>query len=88
MRRPNRFGLFDMLGNVDELVNDWFDPNYYRSSASQDPPGPLRGTGQVARGGSWYDDPKAIRLSYRSENVQNLREDIFGFRCVCEAVNP
>ena len=42
-KRANSFGLFDMLGNVSEWVNDWYDENYYQNSPSQDPKGPASG---------------------------------------------
>jgi formylglycine-generating enzyme required for sulfatase activity len=51
-KRPNAFGMYDMLGNTWEWVNDWFGPNYYRNSPSQDPTGPGGGQFRIVRGGS------------------------------------
>lgn len=68
---PNEMNLYDMSGNVDEWIQDYW---YTYSSASQtDPTGPESGTSHVYRGGSWYGGPTASRVScrmYRSETFQ------------------
>lgn len=78
----NGYGLLDVIGNVWEWVNDWYDPNYYQSSPSQDPPGPAMGDHKVLRGGSWIVDPKLLRVSDRYSLQPDARSDFFGFRCV------
>jgi formylglycine-generating enzyme required for sulfatase activity len=65
-KRPNGFGLYDVLGNVWEWVNDWYDENYYKNSPSQDPSGPARGPMRVWRGGSWSTRPRDVRVSFRA----------------------
>src|ERR1019366_6872059 len=65
-KRANGFGLYDVLGNVTEWVNDWYDEKYYQISPSQDPTGPTSGTLHVLRGGSWYNAPGVIRASRRN----------------------
>jgi formylglycine-generating enzyme required for sulfatase activity len=37
---PNGYGLYDVAGNVNEMVADWFDETYYASSPRVDPTGP------------------------------------------------
>jgi len=51
--RPNKWGLFDMHGNVFQWVADWYDQNYYKTSPKDDPTGPAAGTGKVMRGGDY-----------------------------------
>lgn len=83
-KRPNAFGLYDMLGNESEWVNDLFDFNYYQNSPSKDPTGPASGHIRVLRGGSWSDRPEYERVSARSDDP-GIIFDTFGFRCGGEA---
>jgi formylglycine-generating enzyme required for sulfatase activity len=87
-KRANGFGLFDVLGNVWEWVNDWYDEKYYQNSPSQDPPGPTSGQMRVLRGASWYDDARNVRVSHRHWNNPTHWNSIRGFRCGGEVVNP
>jgi formylglycine-generating enzyme required for sulfatase activity len=53
-KRPNAFGLHDMLGNAWEYVSDWYAPGPGTAELQIDPTGPPTGTGRVLRGGCWY----------------------------------
>lgn len=59
----NRWGIFDLHGNAEEWVADWFAP--LSPGRFQDPPGPESGTLRVARGGSWLSDPAALTVDAR-----------------------
>ena len=50
---PSELGLYDLIGNVWECCQDWFDPGYYADSPGTDPAGPFDGRLKVVRGGSW-----------------------------------
>jgi eukaryotic-like serine/threonine-protein kinase len=82
-KAPNGFGLYDMLGNASEWVNDWWGANYYQNSPSQDPPGQATGDWfRVLRGGDWYSKEKWVRVSTRDGvSISGVNESI-GFRCV------
>jgi serine/threonine-protein kinase len=88
-KRANGFGLYDVLGNVLEWVNDWYDQNYYQNSPSQDPTGPASGQWRVLRGGSWLYDPWSVRVSLRYGYLPAFRNFSYvGFRCGGEVAGP
>ena len=76
------YGALDMIGNVLQWTEDWYDGGYYTTSPAQDPQGPPSGTERVLRGGSWYfSDSFYFRASFRTSLDPLYRYDYFGFRC-------
>ena len=50
LKRPNGFGLYDMIGNVEEIVQDWFGE--YPGGTVVDPTGPSSSPSIIAAGPS------------------------------------
>jgi formylglycine-generating enzyme required for sulfatase activity len=87
-KHPNGFGLYDILGNVWEWVNDWYDQNYYQSSPSQDPSGAPSGQFCVLRGSSCHGGPRYVRVSPRDGYNPGYGDNDIGFRCGGEVFAP
>lgn len=81
--RPNKFGLYDMGGNVGEWVEDCYHNSYRgapRDGSSVRTCIPRFQNGRVMRGGGWNAIPDWVRSASRDIEVPSLRADSFGFR--------
>lgn len=79
---PNKLGIYDMSGNVNEWCGDWYE--HYDKKSLINPQGPKQGVCKVTRGGSWMTEPKCCRNSYRDYcSPMNHYPDL-GFRLVLE----
>jgi len=80
-KKPNQYGLYDMLGNVREWTADWFDAGYYARSEPKNPPGPTAGTRRVERGGAFFLFKEGVNATIRYNHPAEFRLYFLGFRC-------
>lgn len=77
--RANPWGLYDMYGNVDEWVEDWYGP--LPDEAAVDPTGPAAGTEKIRRGGSFKYSARC-NSTFQSPTKPDHRSSDTGFRIV------
>ena len=83
---PNRWGLYDMHGNVWEWCQDYWHGNY--NGAPPDGSAWVDGGDadlRVVRGGSWFTLPESCRSACRNYFSPGDRYSDFGFRVSCSA---
>ena len=78
------YGVLDSEGSMWEFCEDWWDPDYYKSSPQKDPTGPKTGRARVVRGGSWDSRWVVLSASRRNFAYTGYREGDFGFRCASD----
>jgi formylglycine-generating enzyme required for sulfatase activity len=85
----NPIGLYDMIGNVWEWVEDRWHENYYSGAAvdgsarTESSDGDLR----EMRGGSWSGAPGVLHVAFRNWVEPLVRLNNLGFR-VCRTLTP
>ena len=79
----NRWGMYDMHGNLLEWCYDWYE-GQYADTIQEDPAGPAISDERVLRGGSWYHVPAKCRSAARLSADPKTRDSMTGFRVVIE----
>lgn len=88
-RAANTLGLFDMHGNAGEWTGSWYaskamTEHYAKGNLA----GPDSGKQRVVRGGSWDENRKNLRSSFRNVKPPGSGRSIYGsigFRCAYDA---
>jgi formylglycine-generating enzyme required for sulfatase activity len=88
-KMPNGFGLYDIVGNVSEHCDDWYESDYYTSSPVLNPMGPTSSSvmSKVLRGGHVNSFTSTDLTSYaRRFDIPNSDVDwtfqFYGIRAV------
>ena len=80
-KQPNAWGLYDMLGNVQQFCSDGYGP--YPAGPVTDPTGDrtLSGGGMVQRGGMWSNGASYARAASRMmDGYPSNRGAYYGLR--------
>jgi len=100
-KKPNQFGVYDMMGNVWEWVADWYDAAYPRGKQIN-PTGVKKGDYKVVRGGAFDSSAGGLRITNRTwlhpknkvfpkvttyGQVVNEIYNYVGFRCA-QSITP
>jgi len=75
------FGVLDMGGNASEWVNDYFQADYFKTAAVQDPQGPEDGDYRIVRGGSYNSSADNAAVDFRALMKPATSRADLGFRC-------
>ncbi len=79
-KKPNAWGLYDMLGNVYEWCNDGWRHYSEGGALAINPVGPDAGSVRVYRGGSWDTSERYVRAASRRAYARSDAGPTLGFR--------
>jgi pimeloyl-ACP methyl ester carboxylesterase len=85
VHHPNRLGIYDMIGNVWEWCQDWFD-SVVSYPSTDNPEGPAWGISRTLRGGSFASSTSTWAKGYRTSMEPDRRSRFTGFR-VCRTAS-
>ena len=80
LKRKNPYGLYDVLGNVWEWMQD---PYTLRLLGRNDLLQERSSSSRVVRGGGWFDSAQSLRFAFRARGSESLKDgcyDHVGFR--------
>jgi sulfatase modifying factor 1 len=81
---PNRFGLYDMSGNVSEWIGNYYQ--YYPEEGEEPAKYDLETFGiRILRGGDYTMDLEVTRTYWRAGTLKEIESPAIGFRCARDA---
>src|SRR5215472_1407124 len=85
--KPNPWGIYDILGNVAEWVEDCYAEDYRKAPTNGSATTTSDCTRRIVRSGSWYISPRVLRAANRIGGTPGGWSDSLGFR-LARTVTP
>jgi len=86
LKKPNKLGIHDILGNITEACQDWFSEDYYIEN-NYNPVGPVKGTLKVFRGSAWCFGKELTNATSRFMGKPDQGYNTTGIRLAGNSIN-